>query len=121
MLTSIVELGPSNSPKLVAKIEAREFVDMAELLPDKWRAANSLAGDKSLRASRRCTVNTFLKWIKCFSIYLTVIANKQLQRIPDLLGYRRLIIESQMVYHGEAWMGYDHRFCQRAMTIPHIS
>ena len=48
---------PPIPPKLVAKIESGEFMDMAELLPDRWGAAKSLAGDKSLRApkSRRRT------------------------------------------------------------------
>ena len=114
---------PPIPPKLVAKIESGKFVDMAELLPDRWGAARSLAGDESLRApkSRRRTVTTILEWVQCFSIYLTVIANKQPQRIPDLLAYQRLIIESQMEYQGEAWMGYDRRFRQRAMANPHIS
>ena len=104
-------------------IEAGEFVDMAELLPDRWGSTISLVGDETLRVPRprRWTVTTILEWIQCFSIYLTVIANKQPQRIPDLLGYQRLIIESQIEYQGDTWMGYDHRFCQRAVTNPHIS
>ena len=56
---------PPIPPKLAAKLEAEEFVDIAELLPDRWGAARSLAGDESLRApkSRQCTVTTILEWV----------------------------------------------------------
>ena len=36
-------------------------------------------------------------------------------------AYQTLIIESQMKYQREAWIGYDHRFCQRAATNLYIS
>ena len=52
---------------------------------------------------------------------MAVIARKQPQRIPDLLAYQTLTIESQMKYQREAWIGYDRRFSQRASTNPHIA
>ena len=35
-------------------------------------------------------------------------------RVPDLLSYQALIIEAQMEYPGDHWLGYDRRFRQRA-------
>ena len=114
---------PPIPAKLVSKIEAGEFVDMAELLPDRFGIAKSRPGDESAQPSKhkQRTVTTILKWIQCFSIYLAVIAKKQPQRIPDLLAYQTLIIESQLEYQGDAWMGYDRRFRQRAAANPHTS
>ena len=51
--------------------------------------------------------------MQCFSRYIAVIAY--------LLACQTLIIESQMEYQREAWMGYDHRFHQRTATNTHIS
>ena len=41
---------------------------------------------------------------------------KQPGRIPDLLAYDTLIIEVHMEYSGDAWLGYDRRFRQCAVT-----
>ena len=114
---------PPIPAKLVSKIEAGEFVDMVELLPDRFGIAKSRPGDESARPSKhkQRTVTTILEWIQCFSIYLAVIAKKQPQRIPDLLAYQTLIIESQLEYQSDAWMGYDRRFRQRAAANPHTS
>ena len=67
---------PPIPAKLVSKIEAGEFVDMAELLPDRFGIAKSRPGDESARPSKhkQRTVTTILEWIQCFSIYLAVIA-----------------------------------------------
>ena len=92
---------------------------MAELLPDRLGVARNPSRDEP--KPRQCAVTTILEWIQCFSRYIAVIARKQPQRIPDLLAYQALIIESQMEYQGEAWMGYDRRFRQRASTNPHIA
>ena len=36
------------------------------------------------------------------------------EKVPDLLAYQMLIIEASMVYEGNAWLGYNHRFRQAA-------
>ena len=116
MAVAHVTIGAGHPPvtsKLVAKIEAGEFVDMAELLLHRWGVTKSLTGNEPSRAPkpRQCTVITILEWVQCFSIYLAVIVKKQPQRIPDLLAYQTLIIDSQLEHQGEAWTRYDRRFC----------
>ena len=76
---------PPIPSKLVSKIEAGEFVDMAELLPDRLGVARNPSRDE-LKPRRR-VVTTILEWIQCFSRYMAVIAWKQPQHIPDLLAY----------------------------------
>ena len=44
-----------------------------------------------------------------FSNYLAVIATKQPQRIPDLLTYQTLFIESQMEHGGDEWASFPSR------------
>ena len=45
---------------------------------------------------------------------MAVVAKPQPDRIPDLLGYRSLIIEAHLEYGGNGWIGYDKRFCLNA-------
>ena len=45
---------------------------------------------------------------------MAVIFRKQPERMPDMLGYLILIVEANMEYEGEAWLGYDRCFRQRA-------
>ena len=52
--------------------------------------------------------------IFCYTVYMAVIAKSQPNRIPDLLGYRSLIIEAHLEYGGDGWMEYDKRFCLNA-------
>ena len=48
--------------------------------------------------------------IQRFSIYIAIIARKHPDRVPDLLGYQSLIIDSSIQYEGDSWIGYDRRF-----------
>ena len=72
---------------------------MAELLPDN--------------KSQRRAISNIIEWIKCFSMYIAVVSSKQPHRVPDLLGYLTLIMESHMEHAGEGWIGYDRRFRRR--------
>ena len=109
---------PPVPAKLVVRIEAGEFVDMAKLLPDKLGFSKTTLNDDQARPSkpRRRTVTNILEWTQCFATYMAVVCKKQPERKPDLLGYMILIIEANMEYDGEAWLGYDRRFRQRAAS-----
>ena len=77
--TSAIYLNSTRSPigaglllvpkKLVSRIEAGEFIEMAELLLDHIGTAGMRTGDDQSRISRsRCKVVTnIFKWIKFFS------------------------------------------------------
>ena len=100
--TNSVSLGSGLPPvpsKLVAKIEAGEFIDMGELLP--YRVGISRPEDTGRALPRHHTVSGILEWIKCFNVYMAVISRKQPGRIPTLLAYETLIIEAHMEYAGE--------------------
>ena len=116
---------PPVPQKLVAKIQSGEFVDMAELLPDRMglsAARNDLATDekegKQGSKSKRRQVTNILEWVQCFSIYMAVVSEKHPDRIKDLLGYQALIVEARMEYDSETWLGYDRRFRQTVAATP---
>ena len=107
---------PPVPKKLVARIQAGEYIDMAELLPDRLgiSAGAITKDDKQNNKPKRRQVTNILEWIQCFGIYMAVLTLKHPDRIQDLLGYQALIVEACMEYNCEAWLGYDRRFRQNA-------
>ena len=64
-------LGQDPPPRLVTRIEAGEFLDMAELLPDHRGPATT---EPLPKPSKRChDVSNILEWIRCFSAYVEVM------------------------------------------------
>ena len=117
--TSVVSLGTGLPPvpkKLVTRIQAGEYVDMSELLPDRLgiSAGPVAKDDKQSNKPKRRQVTNILEWIQCFGIYTAVLNLKHPDRIQDLLGYQALIVEACTEYNCEAWLGYDRRFRQNA-------
>ena len=110
---------PPVPPKLVDRIKGGEFVDMAELLPDRIGSINPSSTDESAKQKVRWRpVTSIIEWVQCFNVYLSMICRTYPERIPDLLTYQMLIIEASMVYEGNAWLGYDRRFRQAAAANP---
>ena len=115
---------PPVPKKLVDRIQGGEFVDMAELLPDRMGCTAALFNnekvDKLLKSKRR-QVTSITEWIQCYSIYAAVLTAEHPGRIQDLLGYQALIVEACSEYGNEAWLGYDRRFRQMAAANPGIT
>ena len=110
---------PPVPPKLVDRIKGGEFIDMAELLPDRIGSFNPSSTDESAKQKVWwCPVTSIIEWVQCFNVYMSVICRTCPERIPDLLTYQMLIIEASMVYEGNAWLGYDRRFRQAAAVNP---
>ena len=91
---------PPIPSRLVTRIEAGEFIDMAELIPDHLGPATTLTLPKP--SKRHHDISNILEWIRCFSAYITVISTKQPHRVPDLLEYLTLITEAHVQYTGVA-------------------
>ena len=121
-------IGPRLPPipaRLVEKIQSGQFVELAELLPDHIGSlSDNLALDNESKTSSKQSkrqVSTILEWVRCFSLYMAVIALKYPARLPDLLGYQVLIVETTMEHEGDGWLGYDRRFRQMAVALPHTT
>ena len=52
---------------------------------------------------------------------MAVVSRKHPQKIPGMLAYLTLIIETNMEYADDAWLGYDRKFRQRAAADPGMS
>jgi len=58
------------------------------------------AGTKSKLRS----VSNISEWLQAFAIYVSIIARKQPERIPDLMGYQILILEASNEYQNNGWL-----------------
>ena len=92
---------------------------MSDLLCDHLGSMRS--EEQRLSNTKRRTITNILEWIKCFCIYMAVVSRRNHQKIPEMLAYLTLIIEAHMEYAGDAWLGYDRRFRQRAAADPGMS
>ena len=109
---------PPVPKKLVERIQSGDFIDMAELLPDRLGTQGNTPSkdEKSKRPKRQ--VASITEWVQCFCIYMAVLTSKSPERIQDLLGYMAIIVEACREYEGDTWLGYDRRFRQRAAASP---
>ena len=78
--SALLSIGPGLPPvsnKLVMHIQADEFIDMAELLPDRLGISTTPGkDDKQATKQKRRQVTNILEWIQCFSIYVAVLTQK---------------------------------------------
>ena len=113
---------PPVPQKLVQRIQAGEYVDMPELLPDRLgvNAGPPVEGDKEDKKTKRRQVTNILEWIQCYAIYMAVRTQKFPDKVQDMLGYLALIVEARMENDGDGWLGYDRRFRQTAAATPDI-
>ncbi len=102
---SICRRGPA---KLASRIQAWEFVEMAELLPEFWAQKADREGAQHPSAGRRkCPVTELNTWMQCFVVYVGVMAAKHLEAMPELIAYMVAIIRASEDYSGQAWVRYD--------------
>ena len=115
---ALVSIGAGLPPvprKLVMRIQAGDYIDMAELLPERlW--ADSEGGREDKKA--KCLISTISEWVQCYSVFMAVVSKKVPERMQDLLSYQAIIVEACMEYEGETWLCYDRRFRQMAAATP---
>ena len=103
--------------KLVARIQALEYVDMQELLPDNLALAERLAalpqglappkppGEREIAGDR-----ALLTWVSTFATYMAIVAEAHPTRVGDMLVYMRLLIREAGKFGGNGWLTYDAVF-----------
>ena len=89
--------------KLVKRIRDGEFIETADLLPERLGAGRDNDPVKSLKKQR--IVTNILEWVRCFGLYISIIARSALETVPDLLSYQTPIIDAYTEYQGEYWSG----------------
>ena len=112
---------PVVPPKLVAKIQRGEYIDMAELLKDnieaeRRRSASAGGVVASILASTRPIrreIPDLLGWIQCFGTYANVLAEAHPNITKGLWAYQTFIVREARRCGGRGWQEYDAMFRQQ--------
>ena len=112
---------PPVPAKLIAKIHRLEYKDMAELLRDNveadWRRGVQEETSNVSKAPRR-DIPDILSWIQCFGIYISVMASKFPDRVPNMVAYQTTLVREAHQCGGGSWLAYDTEFRQQAAADP---
>ena len=105
--------------KIVRRIQALEFMDMRELLPDNIALAERLAGlppglapPKPPGEREIGGDGALVTWVSSFATYVAIVAQAHPGRVADMLAYMRLIIREASKFGGKGWLTYDAVFQQ---------
>ena len=101
---------PPVPTSLVEKSESGAFIEIGDLIP------THLGLDDTARSKLRHSVTNISEWLQAFTVYVSVIAKKQPNHVPDLMGYQILILEASNESCNDCWLGYDRRFRQLAAS-----
>ena len=83
---AIAPSGVGISAKVAQRIWKGEFVEMAELLPEKLGQADSLpsTSKEDKQKARKKRVASILQWVECFHTYIGVLVQQHPGRTQDL-------------------------------------
>jgi len=107
-------------PRLLKKIQAMEFIDMAELMPETWlsetteEAHNTCCGILTAVKKRKSPVIDILLWVQCYAALVAVLALQHPQKIPEFMAYQSVIIKCHRDFEGLGWVYYDRAFRRQA-------
>jgi len=105
-------------PKLVAKIEALEFVEMNELLIEAWSTSEGTNAERDQglfgKLSRRALVTDIAIWSECFCLMAAVLTRRFPAKAPSLFAYMRRVVRASRTFDGQAWVTYDRLFRRQA-------
>ena len=117
-------VGPGYAPvpyKLVSKITAGHFVDLADLLPDNIRAQEIepqafLEGKLVVSGSKKRVIEIadIVTWIEAFTIFSMILCHTFPSRWKDLNQYKLLIIQTARRFSDKSWLHYDIAFRKEA-------
>ena len=109
--------------KLVAKIQALQFVDMRELLPDNIALSERLATlPQTMQLARaqqhsigQREVSSITSWACAFVTYIAIVAQARPELVIGRLAYLcNIMREAYRVVGGDGWRTYDHVFRNQA-------
>ena len=123
-LSKAFVVGPGYAPipyKLVSRITAGLFVDLADLLPDNIRAQEIepqvfLEGKLVVSGSKKRVVEIadIITWIEAFTIFSMILCHTFPSRWKDLNQYKLLIIQTARRFPDKSWLHYDIAFRKEA-------
>ena len=93
--------------KLVKKIQALEYVEMRELLPDNIALAERMAAlpsgiiqQKQLGQREIGGERALMTWVSSFATYVAIVAGAHPERVADMLAYMRLVVREANKFGG---------------------
>ena len=108
---------PPIPSRLMARVQAGQFVDMAELVPERLCAWDP--PEEKTPTTKPQDVTDIVEWLQCFGTYIAIIGHTEPHRVPDLLGYQNLVIQGYCKYQKGCWQTYDRDFRRKA-SASHI-
>ena len=116
-----VVVGSASLPvplKLAEKIWKGEFIDIHKLSPARLGAAEPTIYDllSQEKPKKPRYAYSIEEWVVCFNTYISVIAFRKPQRIPDLLAYSSLEVQASRDYIGAPWRAHDIHFRKQAVA-----
>ena len=109
---------PTISNKLAQKIWDLEFVEMEEFLPNN-KAIQAMENPVSIQEGivgalqqlqqPNKRVMDILTWIRCFSLYIAVMAAKRHDLVAPMTSHMHTVMRLQAMYGGMSWIQYDWR------------
>ena len=122
---------PLLSKRIVQQIQAREFVDLADLPPARSRQSSSIPPMSALSPMRVLQLQEIerrqkllpdlLTWSQCFAVYTAVLGSCQPQHISELMSYQYEIAKCARKFNWPSWVIYDINFRQEAASYPTLS
>ena len=105
-------------PKVIAKIENLEFVEMSDLLQEAWASDATGSSSSSIvkHLGRRPPVSDILVWAECFTAMAAVLSRKYPMKAPELFAYARRIFHAARIYDSHLWVYYDQIYRRQAAT-----
>jgi len=111
---------PRIPAKLVKRIQdGLLFVEMAELLIENLISMQYTTDDQSASSKQKSSgITNIMDWVQCLGLFMATISLKEPHRIPDLIGYQNLIMQSSVQCQEGCWVIYDRQFCLKASVVP---
>jgi hypothetical protein len=104
-------------PKMVAKIENLEFVEMSDLLQEAWVADAAGPSSPSVKhLGRRPPVSDILVWAECFTAMAAVLSQKYPMKSLELFAYPCRIFHAARIYDSHLWVNYDQIYRRQAAS-----
>ena len=111
-------------PSVVKKIQALEFVDFSELMPNNrellrcMEATDKVQAGTLLSKSKMCQVWSTTTWAQCFMVYAAILPEAHPGMVTSLMAYGKLILREAARFSGTGWKVYNTMFKQTKKDMP---
>ena len=105
--------------RLQDKIKKLEFVEMSDLLPAAWSAAeaqDASGASSTLLPNRRSPVSDIGVWVECYSLMASVLVESHPEKATHLFAYLRRVSRAARNFQGSAWVAYDRIYRRQALA-----